>query len=223
MKDNNKSFANWSIKFISIVSIAYLIFSLISPIFFKDEHRQPRKIENPDLVLITIILLFNSGLINRLEDFGISNSGVTAKFQQLKQEVNEQQKQIDAMQAQQLEALEKHQKNLAELQVFMYNFLLGAKDYEKIEQLEKHLQAQTSYNCYISDSVGDELRHLRDLKLVALKSGYISDLINASDHGKKAIDLTQYLYVTDLGKKFLLTHKTLQASNSSIINNQELA
>jgi hypothetical protein len=61
--------------------------------------------------------------------------------------------------------------------------------------------------------VGDELRRLRDLKLIATKSGYISDIVRASDYGKLAIDLTKYLDVTDLGKKFLITHGTLQSNN----------
>jgi preprotein translocase subunit SecF len=182
--------------------------------FLKQGQQPPRKIETPDLILIALVLLFNSGLLNRLEDFGISkDGGVTARFKQLKQEVNEQKKQIDELQAQQLEQLEKQQKNLEEMQAFMYNFLLGEKDYEKIDQLNQHSTTETNYDFYVSERVGDELRRLRDLKLIALKSGYISDLVRASDYGKRSIDLTQYLDVTELGKKFLLTRETLQSKN----------
>ncbi|MCU0527366.1 MAG: hypothetical protein MUF72_21375 [Elainella sp. Prado103] len=204
---------NLWIEIISVLTIGYLIFSLIIPMFLKPERPLPRKIETPDIILIALVLLFNSGLLNRLEDFGISqDSGVTARFRQLKQEVNDQKRQIDELQAQQLQQLEEQQKNLEEMQAFMYNFLLGEKDYEKIRQLYQHAQAKTRYEFYVSGRVGDELRRLRDFGLVKTKSGYISDVVRASDAGNHAIDLTQYLDVTDLGRKFLATRETLESN-----------
>ncbi|MEG4578630.1 hypothetical protein QUA71_03180 [Microcoleus sp. MON1_C5] len=219
--EENKNSRNWWIEIISFIAMGYLIFSLISPILF-EEKRQPRKIEAPDIILIALVFLFNSGLLNRLEDFGVSkDGGVTAKFKQIKQEINEQKKQIDELQAQQLEQLEKQQKSLEETQAFMYNFLLGDKDYEKIDQLDRHSDTKTNYDFYVSDRVGDELRRLRDLKLIATKSGYISDIVRASDYGKRSINLTKYLDVTDLGKKFLVTRETLQSQNQQEMKKSE--
>lgn len=219
--EEDKNYRNWWLEIISLIAMGYLIFSLISPIFF-EEKRQPRKIEAPDIILIALVFLFNSGLLNRLEDFGVSkDGGVTAKFKQLKQEINEQKKHIDELQAQQLEQLEKQQKNLEETQAFMYNFLLGDKDYEKIDQLDSHSGTKTNYDFYVSERVGDELRRLRDLKLIATKSGYISDIVRASDYGKRSIDLTKYLDVTDLGKKFLVTRQTLQSKNQQEMKKPE--
>ncbi|MBD2439575.1 hypothetical protein [Nostoc sp. FACHB-110] len=210
---NTKSYKNWWVEIISVLTIGYLIFSLISPMLLKQE-QQPRRIEVPDIIIIAVVLLFNSSLINRLEDFGISKEGgITAKFRELKQEVNKQKKEIDELQAQQLEQLEKQHKNLEEMQAFMYNFLLGEKDYEKIEQLHQHCEANKDYNFYVSDKVGDELRRLRDLKLINTNFGYISDIVKASNNGKQPIDLTKYLHVTDLGKKFLMTRTQLNSSN----------
>lgn len=221
-KQEDKNRRNLWIQIVSALALSYLIFSLISPIFLK-EGQQPKKIETPDLIIIVIVLLFNSGLLNRLEDFAISkDGGVTAKFRELKQEVNEQKKQIDALQAQQLEQLEKQQKNLEQTQAFMFSFLLGEKDYEKISQLDKHSEAKTKYEFYVSDKVGDELRRLRDFKLIKTNSGYISDVVKASNYGQKSIDLTKYFHLTDLGKKFLLTREALQSSSQKgIINAQE--
>jgi hypothetical protein len=211
--EEDKNSRNWWIEIVSLIAMCYLIFSLISPMYF-EEKRQPRKIEAPDIILIALVFLFNSGLLNRLEDFGVSkDGGVIAKFKQLKQEVDEQKKQIDELQAQQLEQLEKQQKNLEETQAFMYNFLLGDKDYEKIDQLDRHSKKKTNYDFYVSQIVGNELRHLRALKLIATKSGSISDIVRASDYGKRSINLTEYLDVTDLGKKFLVTRETLQSNN----------
>ncbi|MBG1265007.1 SlyX family protein [Nostoc sp. WHI] len=204
---------------ISLLALSYLMFSLISPIFLK-QGQQPRKIETPDIIVIAIVLLFNSGLLNRIKDFGISkDGGFTANFEELKQEVNEQKKQIDELQAQQLEQLGKQQKNLEQTQAFMFGFLLAEKDYEKIDQLYKHSKAKTSYEFYVSNNVGDELRRLRDFKLIKINSGYISDAIRASNYGKKSIDLTKYFHVTDLGEQFLTTREKLQfSSNEEMIN-----
>ncbi|BAY76799.1 hypothetical protein NIES25_32570 [Nostoc linckia NIES-25] len=228
-KQKDKNQKNWWIEIVSVAVGCYLIFSLISPIFIAEE-KQPRKIEAPDIILIGLIFLFNSGLLNRLEDFGISkDGGLTAKFKELKQEVNqqkqevnEQKKQIDELQAQQLEQLGKQQKNLEQTQAFMFGFLLAKKDYEKIDQLYKHSKAKTRYDFYISNNVADELRRLRDFKLINTNSGYISDVVRASNYGTKSIDLTQYFHVTDLGEQFLLTRQALESNRQQeMINAQE--
>ena len=139
-----------------------------------------------------------------------------------KQEVDKQKKQIDELQAQQLEQLEKQQKNLEQTQAFMFGFLLAKKDYEKIDQLYKHSKANTSYNFYVSNNVGDELRRLRDFKLIKTNSGYISDVVQASNYGQKSIDLTKYFHVTDLGEQFLTTREALESrSQQEMINAQE--
>jgi hypothetical protein len=224
----DKNSRNWWIEIVSFIAMGYLIFSLISPMYF-EEKRQPRKIEAPDIILIALVFLFNSGLLNRLEDFGVSkDGGVTAKFKQLKQEVNEQKKQIDELQAQQLEQLEQQQQNLGETQenleqtqAFMYNFLLGEKDYEKIDQLNYHSKTNTNYDFYVSEKVGDELRRLRDLKLIAMKSGYVGYLIQLSDYGKRSIDLTKYFEVTDLGKRFLETREKLKSKSQQQTNSSQ--
>ncbi|NEU84119.1 hypothetical protein [Nostoc sp. UIC 10630] len=225
--EEDKNPRNWWIEIVSVIAVGYLIFSLVSPMLLKEGQQPPRKIETPDLILVAIVLFFNSGLLNRLEDFGFSKDGaVTAKFKELKKEVNEQKKQIDELQAQQLEQLEKQQKilgetqeNLEETQAFMYNFLLGEKDYEKIDRLNHHSKTGTSYDFYVSEKVGDELRRLRDLKLIFLKAGYVQYLIQLSDYGKRSIDLTEYFDITDLGKKFLETRKKLQSKSQQETNN----
>ena len=121
-----------------------------------------------------------------------------------------------------INSLEKQQKDLEETQAFMYNLLLGEKDYEKIDQLNKHSKANTSYDFCVSEKAGNELRHLRDLKLIAMKSGYVSYLVRLSHDGKHPIDLTKYFDVTYLGIKFLETHEKLQSrSQQETENHQE--
>jgi hypothetical protein len=234
--EEDKKSGNWWIEIVSLITVGYLAFSLISPMFLKQGHQPPRKIETPDIVLIALVLLFNSGLLNRLEGFGISkDGGVTTTFTALTEKVNEQKKQIDhlqaqqlELQAQQLEQLEQQQKNLGETQenleqtqAFMYNFLLGEKDYEKIDQLNYHSKTSSNYDFYVSEKVGDELRRLRDLKLIAMKSGYVGYLIQLSDYGKRSIDLTKYFEVTDLGKRFLETREKLKSKGQQQPNSSQ--
>jgi hypothetical protein len=91
-----KKSKNLWIGIVSAIAVGYLIFSLVSPMMLRQGQQPPRKIEIPDLLLITVVLLFNSGLINRLEDFGISKDGsLTAKFKDLKQEVATLSEEID--------------------------------------------------------------------------------------------------------------------------------
>ena len=229
MSDNQqqvreKAFSNFIGKSISVITATYFLWNfVIAPIFpsvaIKDNTKE---IQTPDIILAAVVLLFNSNLLDRLENFGVSKEGgFTAKFQQLNQQISSQKKQINELQAQQLEQLEDQQKNLEDMQAFMYNLLLGKKDFEKIEQLDKHSEAKTNYQFNVSDRVADELRRLRDLELIDTKDGFMSDLVKASEGGKREIDLTNYLYVTKLGKKFLMTREKLQFNDEQELEGLE--
>ena len=113
------------------------------------------------------------------------------------------------------------QENLEQTQAFMYNFLLGEQDYEKIDRLNYHSKINTSYDFYVPEKVGDELRRLRDLKLITMKSGYVQYIIQLSDYGKSSIDLTKYFEVTDLGKKFLETREKLKSKSQQETNSSQ--
>ena len=76
------------IRLISTFVMLYLLFSLVSPLFFK-EGKAPRKLEIPDIILISLVLLFNSGILSRLENVGVSqDKGFTANFKIGKDEVS---------------------------------------------------------------------------------------------------------------------------------------
>jgi hypothetical protein len=87
---------NLWVKIVSALALCYLLFSLIIPMFLKQGQQPPRKIEVPDILLITIVLIFNSVLVNKLEELGFSKDGsLTAKFKGLKQEVATLSEEID--------------------------------------------------------------------------------------------------------------------------------
>lgn len=78
----------WTIRLISTFVMLYLLFSLVSPLFLK-EGKAPRKLETPDIILISLVLLFNSGILSRLENLGVSqDKGFTANFKIGKDEVS---------------------------------------------------------------------------------------------------------------------------------------
>ena len=86
-KNSNQNNANensdpnvLAIRVISFFVIIYLFLSLVSPIFF-EEGKVPMKIETPDIILIALLLLFNSGILDRLENLGVSKEkGFMANF-----------------------------------------------------------------------------------------------------------------------------------------------
>ena len=82
-KNKNGGSGGGFVQIFSVIVGIYLIFSLISPMFL-EQGQQPRKIETPDILLIALVLLFNSGLTNRLMDLKISKEvSLKAKFKKL--------------------------------------------------------------------------------------------------------------------------------------------
>ena len=108
---NQPKNGNWWIKIFSGLALLYLIFSLLSPIFFSEE-KLPRKIETPDIVLVVVILFFNSGLMEKLEEISFSGEGVEAKFQKLEEDVERKKQEIDAIQQEEIKKLERQQEEI---------------------------------------------------------------------------------------------------------------
>ena len=202
---------NWWVQIVSVLAVGYLIFSLLSPMFVKEGQQTPGKIETPDIILIALVLLFNSGLLNRLENLGVSKEGITVTLREVTEKLSKQEGQIDELYKKQVDQLSQQQQDLQEMYAFMYTFLLTDTDYEKIAHLAQHAQAGTSYNIAVWSAVGDELRNLRNLNLVETINCHIQEIVDASKGGGRLVDLTKYLRVTDKGKKFLETYEKLHS------------
>lgn len=54
-----------------------------------------------------------------------------------------------------------------------------------------------------------------------MKTGSMSDVIKVSENGRKKIDLTEYIYITDLGKKFLETKEKLNSKNQQDVEDSQ--
>ena len=78
----------FTIRVISTFVMFYILFSLVGPLLF-EEGKTPRKLEISDVIIISIVLLFNSGMLSRLENLGVSqDKGFTANFKIGKDEVS---------------------------------------------------------------------------------------------------------------------------------------
>lgn len=164
----------------------------------KIDNIEPPELSFPDIVLLSLIFLFQPQTSKIFESFDLSSSGIKAKFRELKEEVNEAKEEMDRLQQKQLDKIEA-------IQQFMYQLMLTETEIEKLEGLKKHTQQQTPFDFYVSQEASKELRRLRNSRLIKVKSPYhhISELEKASQYGDFKIDLTQYCELTSLGEKFL--------------------
>jgi hypothetical protein len=209
-----KNWSWWSSKVISALVLLYLAWILLAPSPLK-----PKEITNQDILLIAVIFLFNSGLLENLENLSVSGEGVAANFRKLEKEVDDNKKEIDALQQEQLENLGKQQAALISQQEmigalqaeqaltlgFMYNLILDKKEFEKVYWLNKHYEQNSEFKFKYMPAVGQELRRLRSLGLIQnYPHTGVRDMENDSKNNRGShLDLTKYFYVTDTGKKYL--------------------
>ena len=159
-----------------------------------------------DLILLSVIFLFQPQSAKIFESFDLSSQGIKAKFRQLKEEVDEAKEEIDKRQQEQLDKIE-------DIQQFMYQLLLTKNEIDQLIGLKEHRNNQTSFDFRVYEPAAKELRRLRDSKLIRVKPPYryIQDLEKVSHHGEVKIDLTQYCELTPLGERFL--HQLEQISD----------
>ena len=149
----------------------------------------------PDIILLAIILLFQPQASKIFESLKLSPQGLEATFKKLENletKVEKNKEDIDQFQQTQLDDMKK-------LQQFMYRLLLTSKEIEKLEGLD----ANNLTEFYVNKPAADELRRLRDSKLITIDRN-ISDLERLSNYGERSIDLTKYCAATDSGHEFLI-------------------
>ncbi|MBP0019733.1 MAG: hypothetical protein J7647_19540 [Cyanobacteria bacterium SBLK] len=151
------------LKGISLVVIFYLIFNLSSPLFL-DRDKQLKNIETPDLILIALVLLFNSELLNKLENISFSKDGsFKAEFKQLK----ESQEKLEETQKQQKKQIEETQEQ-QKVQISNVN-----KEISGLHEAIKHFNSREDILRREPDAIN------KNLALVGLKvrSGDVIDAI----------------------------------------------
>lgn len=198
----------WISKIVTVLGLAYLILVLFSPSTAKIN-----RIGNPEILLFAVILLFNSGLLENLEDFSVSGTGVAAKFRKLEQEVK---KDINAFQDEQIEQLKNQQKQLNLLQEqqastlkFLARYLLEGNELLQLEKINDGNEFLFKYN-------GDfetQLKRLRGLGFINNLPGkgiasMKEDALKAEREGQQK-DLREYFHITEEGKSYLALRESL--------------
>jgi hypothetical protein len=162
----------WGLKITSLLVLLYIIWLMIAP-----QRLKPKEITIEDITLVAIVLLFNAGLIEKLESFSVEGTKIEAKFQKLEERQDQQKDAIDKLQQQQID-LQQQQIDLHKQQIsaignlqerqnfalsFLYRNLLERTEIEKLEQLKKSQETKEPFPFRYISQAGKELAHLRAL------------------------------------------------------------
>jgi hypothetical protein len=79
---SKKALSWWLSKTVTVLGLVYLFFVVFIP---PDSKFKVNKIGNTEILLFAVILLFNSGLLDKLEDFSIDGTKIQAKFRKLEE------------------------------------------------------------------------------------------------------------------------------------------
>ncbi|MFM6153093.1 MAG: hypothetical protein ACKPE3_08825 [Sphaerospermopsis kisseleviana] len=104
----------------------------------------------------------------------LSPQGIKAEFmEEVREIVGKPQEEIEnKLQQQQIDALNKEQKEINKLQQFMYRLILNYKEVEKLKGLKEHEDNNTVFKFYVTRDAAAELRRLRDSELIIIKPPY---------------------------------------------------
>lgn len=186
-----KSGINWIIlKIVTILGALYLVAIPLDKV--------QNKFDQTDVVIFTLILLFSSGLIERLQELVVNKDGLTVKVNQLKAEQEKQKADIEAnsglIQRQVLAPLEQVTANgLLPEAGFLVKNLLNPYEWGHLKKLA--LGVPFPYKKQYEFEV--ELRRLRTLGFIQTKPGKTIRGIPAEG------DLRDYLEITERGRDYI--------------------
>jgi hypothetical protein len=193
-EETRKKFTWWISKTVSILGLIYLIASIFAP-----SNTRINKISNTEIFVFAIILIFNSGLLEKLEDFSVDGTKIQAKFKSLQEKQEKQQEEINQLSQAQEIALQFALKGIIDqYEVKHLRHLRDAEDNDS-----EHI---IKYGGYV-ESTEKEIRHLVALRFLYKKAS-ISTLIHELKSNQKA-NLRKYVNVTPDGRKYLSIRKEL--------------
>lgn len=190
----------WFLKIASITGLLYLLFIVLTPTPAPQENR---RIGNTEVIIFSLILLFNSGLLDSIDDISISGTGIALR--RLKQEVLDD---INKLQDEQIAELNRQQRRIDLLQEqqsatlqFLVRYLI---DGNELKHLIK-LNSQEEFNFKFDDDLARELKHLRAMGFINNFVGKGIEKVQQEGEG----DLKNYFQITEEGKSYLALRKTL--------------
>lgn len=134
---SKKALSWWLSKTVTVLGLVYLFFVVFIP---PDSKFKVNKIGNTEILLFAVILLFNSGLLDKLEDFSIDGTKIQAKFRKL-EELEAAQKSQEEI----LKQLESQQRTLQSQQESLNGLIKVAQsDSKSLFLVEQQLNRELS-------------------------------------------------------------------------------
>jgi hypothetical protein len=150
-----------------------------------------------EVVLLGVALVLSSRLIDSLSDFHIGKEGFGAKFRRLEERQSEQEEQ-----------LLKQKAEIRSLQVALQG-IVSRYELDKLVGLHR----EEPFQCYYSDDLFEELKHLRAMDLVRNHEGTgLADLRRQFKDKHQQFDLKRFFYITEQGREYLTLRKELLAA-----------
>lgn len=176
------------LKIITLLTLTYLVLIPMG--------RVKNKFEATDVAIFIVILLFNSGLVERLGKLEFKDGSLSIGINELKKEQETQREKIAANTdiIQRLTALESLMTDNDQKKKQLYVSLIHKYELEQLKRLASD-QPELVYE--LSKTLKQELRRLRAL-------GFIESLPNKHISSMKSQgDLRDYVKITERGKEYL--------------------
>jgi hypothetical protein len=184
-----KKLSWWLAKLVSLLALFYLVWGVVAP-----SNLKPKEITNQDIALAFVILLFNSGLLDKLTGFSVSSSGIEAKFEELEEEIDQNKQNIYELQQKQID-------DLLSFQNLLYRAVLDGYEYLTLHNL--NIGNVTSIPPYHYSALGEsQLRRLYSIGFIELKAGQSFQGLEANQYIPFQA-LKDRFVITDYGKQYL--------------------
>jgi hypothetical protein len=216
-RKSRKTFGWWVSKSVTAIGLFYLLAVVFVP---SNSRFKVNRVSSTEIFLFAVILLFNSGVLEKLEDFSIDGTKIQAKFQRLEAEQEQQKYELDQVQQQQLD----HQKDqlhllseqqreitlLQERQNFVLGFALksviGKFELLCLERLNRCEIEQKPYIVQFVPALEVQLKNLCAVRFLERKDSNVNinslvEELREDPNSRK--DLTEYFSVASEGKQYL--------------------
>lgn len=192
-KQSNEAFRKettwWVGKVVSALAILYLIWGVIAP-----NNMRPKEITNQDVAIAFVVLLFNSGLLDKLTGLSITGNGVEAKFKELEKEIDQNKQNIYELQQKQID-------DLLNLQCLLYRAVLDGYEYLTLYRLNQEDGGRLP-DYHYSILGESQLRRLYSIGFIKLKPGHSFQELRTNEHISFQV-LKDCFTLTDYGKQYL--------------------
>lgn len=219
----------WLRVIVSILGLLYLLAAATNQL--------PARLDTPELVLVIVLIIWNSGLLEKLAKLSINKDGISLETQVEKQnaaimihanelatqnvELRTQQVELKTQQQKlkaQHDSLREQQKALEELQAvqrdvlaFIAHSFLVTGELEKLEKLHTANGKNEGFSFNFREQMVPELERLGGLDFVTNVEGSGIHRLKEMKDGEPG-DLTKFFRITNKGREYLDKRNSLRLS-----------